>query len=72
MVQNATALKIIDTEVIKDSCIWGPIHELGHNQQRRLWEFSPNTRESTCNLWSVYMHEEELGNDRAKGSVFCM
>ncbi|XP_030600780.1 TRPM8 channel-associated factor homolog [Archocentrus centrarchus] len=46
--------------------LWGPIHELGHNQQRSCWNFSSHTTESTCNLWSVYVHEEVLGMNRAQ------
>uniref|UniRef100_H3DA20 Si:ch211-210b2.2 n=1 Tax=Tetraodon nigroviridis TaxID=99883 RepID=H3DA20_TETNG len=45
---------------------WGPLHELGHNQQRFCWEFKPHTTEATCNLWSVHVHEEVLGVCRAK------
>jgi len=43
---------------------WGAIHELGHNQQRdvwgklRGWEMRPYTTEATCNLWSIYVHEQ--------------
>ncbi|XP_028321260.1 TRPM8 channel-associated factor homolog [Gouania willdenowi] len=48
--------------------LWGEIHELGHNQQRSCWEFPPHTTEATCNLWSVYVHEEVLGVDREKAS----
>ncbi|OCT96402.1 hypothetical protein XELAEV_18014079mg [Xenopus laevis] len=44
--------------------IWGPIHELGHNQQETKWEFPPHTTEATCNLWSVYVHETVLGIPR--------
>ena len=46
--------------------LWGSIHELGHNQQRGCWEFPSHTTECTCNLWSVYVHEEVLGIDRAQ------
>lgn len=66
MGHNATALEMIDIKTMKDSGLWGPIHELGHNQQRACWEFPPHTTECTCNLWSVYVHEEVLGIDRAK------
>uniref|UniRef100_A0A6I8N2Q0 Peptidase M60 domain-containing protein n=1 Tax=Ornithorhynchus anatinus TaxID=9258 RepID=A0A6I8N2Q0_ORNAN len=47
--------------------LWGPIHELGHNQQRSGWELPPHTTEATCNLWSVYVNESVLGipRDRA-------
>uniref|UniRef100_A0A3Q2DAB7 TRPM8 channel-associated factor homolog n=1 Tax=Cyprinodon variegatus TaxID=28743 RepID=A0A3Q2DAB7_CYPVA len=46
--------------------LWGEIHELGHNQQRSPWEFPSHTSEATCNLWSVYVHEEVLGLGRAE------
>lgn len=54
------------TLVTKIEDLWGPIHELGHNQQRSCWEFPSHTTECTCNLWSVYVHEEVLGINRAK------
>ncbi|XP_075455338.1 TRPM8 channel-associated factor 2 isoform X2 [Ascaphus truei] len=44
--------------------LWGFIHELGHNEQRKCWEFPPHTTEATCNLWSVYVHETVLGIPR--------
>ncbi|XP_042343281.1 TRPM8 channel-associated factor homolog [Plectropomus leopardus] len=50
----------------KTKGLWGEIHELGHNQQRSAWEFGGHTGEATCNLWSVYVHEEVLGLNRAK------
>ncbi|XP_069853049.1 TRPM8 channel-associated factor 2-like [Dipodomys merriami] len=50
---------------MKSRGLWGPIHELGHNQQRHAWEFPPHTTEATCNLWSVYVHETVLGIPRA-------
>lgn len=49
---------------MKTTGLWGPIHELGHNQQQQAWEFPPHTTEATCNLWSVYVHEEVLGIPR--------
>uniref|UniRef100_UPI003AAB2FEB TRPM8 channel-associated factor homolog n=1 Tax=Centroberyx gerrardi TaxID=166262 RepID=UPI003AAB2FEB len=58
--------KMFDITAIKNSDLWGPIHELGHNQQRDSWEFRPHTTECTCNLWSVYVHEEVLGIKRDK------
>lgn len=37
---------------------WGPIHELGHNQQiYPKWEFHTHTGETTNNLWSVFICE---------------
>ncbi|XP_004382418.1 TRPM8 channel-associated factor 2 [Trichechus manatus latirostris] len=51
---------------MRSSGLWGPVHELGHNQQRSGWEFPPHTTEATCNLWSVYVHETVLGIPRAQ------
>ncbi|XP_073094399.1 TRPM8 channel-associated factor 2 isoform X2 [Manis javanica] len=51
---------------IRSRGLWGPIHELGHNQQQHGWEFPPNTTEATCNLWSVYVHETVLDIPRAQ------
>ncbi|XP_006861345.1 PREDICTED: protein FAM115C-like [Chrysochloris asiatica] len=51
---------------MRSSGLWGPIHELGHNQQKSGWEFPPHTTEATCNLWSVYVHETVLGIPRAQ------
>nr|XP_027799203.1 TRPM8 channel-associated factor 2 [Marmota flaviventris] len=58
--------ELIDETVMRRSGLWGPIHELGHNQQRHGWEFPPHTTEATCNLWSVYVHETVLGIPRAQ------
>lgn len=60
-VQELTSLT-----AMKSEGLWGPIHELGHNQQRHGWEFPPHTTEATCNLWSVYVHETVLGIPRAR------
>ncbi|XP_069836098.1 TRPM8 channel-associated factor homolog [Dendropsophus ebraccatus] len=60
-----TASTLVSVEDIKKG-LWGPIHELGHNQQRGVWEFPPHTTEATCNLWSVYVHETVLGIPRDK------
>ncbi|MBN3292253.1 TCAF factor, partial [Polypterus senegalus] len=57
---------ITDVQFMRNNPIWGPIHELGHNQQRNVWEFPPHTTEATCNLWSVYIHEKILGLPRSK------
>ncbi|XP_075756447.1 TRPM8 channel-associated factor 2 isoform X2 [Pelodiscus sinensis] len=59
--------EMVNTEHMRATGLWGPIHELGHNQQRAGWEFPPHTTEATCNLWSVYVHEKVLGipRDRA-------
>ncbi|XP_019570923.2 TRPM8 channel-associated factor 2 [Rhinolophus sinicus] len=58
--------ELINESSMRSSGLWGPIHELGHNQQRHGWEFPPHTTEATCNLWSVYVHETVLGIPRAK------
>ncbi|XP_073475342.1 TRPM8 channel-associated factor homolog [Aquarana catesbeiana] len=55
-----SATEITNVEHIKKKGFWGPIHELGHNEQRGNWEFPPHTTEATCNLWSVYVHETVL------------
>ncbi|KAM3616936.1 uncharacterized protein V6R79_026419 [Siganus canaliculatus] len=65
MAHRAAAANLVDTELTKKG-LWGAIHELGHNQQRGCWEFPPHTTEGTCNLWSVYVHEEVFGISRGK------
>ncbi|CAN9511095.1 unnamed protein product [Ophioblennius macclurei] len=66
MAHKGVAKQLVDVEHIKSKGMWGIIHELGHNQQRKGWEFPPHTTEATCNLWSVYVHEELLGIRRDK------
>ncbi|KAL6116463.1 uncharacterized protein ACO6RY_01078 [Pungitius sinensis] len=66
MAHQASAQELVDANHMRTNGMWGPIHELGHNQQRGCWEFAPNTTECTCNLWSVYVHEEVLGINREK------
>uniref|UniRef100_A0A667Y1M8 Peptidase M60 domain-containing protein n=1 Tax=Myripristis murdjan TaxID=586833 RepID=A0A667Y1M8_9TELE len=66
MMYSSVADSLVNPEKIRHADMWGPIHELGHNQQRGCWEFPPHTTECTCNLWSVYVHEEVLGINRAK------
>ncbi|XP_069812408.1 TRPM8 channel-associated factor homolog [Dendropsophus ebraccatus] len=61
-----SAISMTDLQKMKTEGIWGPIHELGHNQQRHVWEFPPNTTEATCNLWSIYVHENVLAIPRDK------
>ncbi|XP_010953386.3 TRPM8 channel-associated factor 2 [Camelus bactrianus] len=56
--------ELINETGVRSRGLWGPIHELGHNQQRWQWEFPPHTSEATCNLWSVYVHETVLGIPR--------
>uniref|UniRef100_A0A8C4T8H7 Peptidase M60 domain-containing protein n=1 Tax=Erpetoichthys calabaricus TaxID=27687 RepID=A0A8C4T8H7_ERPCA len=58
--------EIADLQFMQTSPIWGPLHELGHNQQRPLWKFPPHTTEATSNLWSVYVHEKVLDLPRSK------
>ncbi|XP_070610538.1 TRPM8 channel-associated factor homolog [Erythrolamprus reginae] len=65
IMSNVGALpEIIDVQAFYTKGTWGPIHELGHNQQKREWNFSPHTGEATCNLWSVYVNETVLNISR--------
>ncbi|KAM9313250.1 TRPM8 channel-associated factor homolog [Gastrophryne carolinensis] len=59
-----SANEITDVDHMRRDGLWGPVHELGHNQQKGVWEFPPHTTEATCNLWSVYVHETVLGIPR--------
>ncbi|KAM6201276.1 TRPM8 channel-associated factor 2-like [Rhynchocyon petersi] len=61
-----SVLELTNEASMRSNGLWGPIHELGHNQQRHGWEFPPHTTEATCNLWSVYVHETVLGIPRAQ------
>ncbi|XP_042326800.1 TRPM8 channel-associated factor homolog [Sceloporus undulatus] len=63
--------EIVDMEAFKAKGTWGPIHELGHNQQKSGWEFPPHTTEATCNLWSVYVNETllNISRDRAHSDL---
>ncbi len=65
MMHSTSAPALVNVQEAFKSGIWGSIHELGHNQQRGVWEFPPHTTECTCNLWSVYIHEEVLGLNRS-------
>lgn len=58
--------EIAQLTYMRSEGMWGPIHELGHNQQRDIWEFPPHTTEATNNLWSVYIHETVLDIPRYK------
>ncbi|XP_039225445.1 TRPM8 channel-associated factor homolog isoform X2 [Crotalus tigris] len=61
VMSNVGALpEIIDVQAFHSKGAWGPIHELGHNQQKSGWNFPPHTTEATCNLWSVYVNETVL------------
>ncbi|XP_074535866.1 TRPM8 channel-associated factor homolog [Halichoeres trimaculatus] len=66
MMHKASAGALVSLEYDQTEYLWGPIHEMGHNQQRGCWEFPPHTTECTCNLWSVYVHETVLGISREK------
>jgi len=66
MAHKSSAAELVSVEHARSKGLWGPIHELGHNQQRGCWEFPGHTPECTCNLWSVYVHEEVLGINRTK------
>lgn len=66
MMLSSSASQLLNVKEAHKHDFWGPLHELGHNQQRKVWEFPPHTTECTCNLWSVYVHEKVLGVNRAK------
>ncbi len=66
MMHSSIAAELVRPDDARTKGLWGEIHELGHNQQRSCWEFKPHTTEATCNLWSVYVHEEVLGLNRAQ------
>jgi len=66
MIHTDSATELFRPDSAKTAGLWGEIHELGHNQQRSCWEFRPHTTDATCNLWSVYVHEEVLGLKREK------
>ncbi|XP_030633516.1 TRPM8 channel-associated factor homolog [Chanos chanos] len=61
MMHSSSARALVDPGKARKTGLWGAIHELGHNQQRGVWEFPPHTTECTCNIWSVYIHETVLG-----------
>ncbi|XP_063164165.1 TRPM8 channel-associated factor homolog [Candoia aspera] len=65
VMSNVGALpEIIDVQAFYAKGTWGPIHELGHNQQKSGWNFPPHTTDATCNLWSVYVNETVLSISR--------
>uniref|UniRef100_A0A8D0DAJ7 Peptidase M60 domain-containing protein n=1 Tax=Sander lucioperca TaxID=283035 RepID=A0A8D0DAJ7_SANLU len=66
MIHTESANELVRPGDARTKGLWGETHELGHNQQRTCWEFPPHTTECTCNLWSVYVHEEVLGLNREK------
>jgi len=61
--------ELINEKLIRTKGLWGPVHELGRNQQRQEWEFPPHTTEATCNLWCVYVHETVLGIPRGRANI---
>ena len=61
--------ELINEKLIRTKGLWGPVHELGRNQQRQEWEFPPHTTEATCNLWFVYVHETVLGIPRGRANI---
>lgn len=61
--------ELISEKLIRTKGLWGPVHELGRNQQRQEWEFPPHTTEATCNLWCVYVHETVLGIPRGRANI---
>ncbi|KAG8440149.1 hypothetical protein GDO86_006085 [Hymenochirus boettgeri] len=52
--------ELADLNFIRTEGFWGPLHELGHNQQKSNWNFT-GTGEATNNLWPLYVHEKLLG-----------
>uniref|UniRef100_A0A8C6U4B0 Peptidase M60 domain-containing protein n=1 Tax=Neogobius melanostomus TaxID=47308 RepID=A0A8C6U4B0_9GOBI len=66
MAHRASAAEMVSVTNATTKGLWGPVHELGHNQQRGCWEFPSHTTEATCNLWSVYVHETVLNIPREK------
>uniref|UniRef100_A0A3B4AWN7 Peptidase M60 domain-containing protein n=1 Tax=Periophthalmus magnuspinnatus TaxID=409849 RepID=A0A3B4AWN7_9GOBI len=66
MAHKSPAAEMVSVKHMTTNGLWGPIHELGHNQQRGCWEFPSHTTEATCNLWSVYVHETVLHIPRGK------
>nr|XP_683371.5 TRPM8 channel-associated factor homolog [Danio rerio] len=66
MMLSSSASELLNVKEAHKHDFWGPLHKLGHNQQRKVWEFPPHTTECTCNLWSVYVHEKVLGVNKAK------
>ncbi|XP_048120979.1 TRPM8 channel-associated factor homolog [Alosa alosa] len=64
MMNTNTSREIL--QITTKTNAWGILHELGHNQQTKVWEFEPHTTEATCNLWSVYISETVLDLHRAK------
>ncbi|XP_038174987.1 TRPM8 channel-associated factor 1 isoform X1 [Arvicola amphibius] len=61
--------ELISEKLIRTKGLWGPVHELGRNQQKQEWEFPPHTTEATCNLWCVYVHETVLGIPRSRANI---
>uniref|UniRef100_A0A6I8PW14 TRPM8 channel-associated factor 2 n=1 Tax=Xenopus tropicalis TaxID=8364 RepID=A0A6I8PW14_XENTR len=68
MVHLASVKYLTNLSCMQKEGLWGPIHELGHNQQQKVWEFPPHTTEATCNLWSVFVNETVVGVPRDKAN----
>ena len=51
----------VDAKRLRAEGSWGIFHEIGHNHQRPMW-YLPGTTETTCNLWSLYLHETIADN----------
>uniref|UniRef100_A0A672ISH0 TRPM8 channel-associated factor homolog n=1 Tax=Salarias fasciatus TaxID=181472 RepID=A0A672ISH0_SALFA len=66
MMRSSEASELVNLKRARIKGLWGEVHELGHNQQRTAWDFEKQTEEATCNLWSVYVHEEKLDLNRAQ------
>ncbi|XP_028817787.1 TRPM8 channel-associated factor homolog [Denticeps clupeoides] len=66
MMLSQSGEELLNPEEIRKKGVWGQMHELGHNQQRDVWEFKPHTTECTCNLWALYVHDKVIKLDRTK------
>lgn len=66
MAHLESAADLTSLATLTTSGDWGAFHEFGHNHQWRAW-LLPGTTETTCNLWSVYNMENNVGIDRADG-----
>ncbi|XP_036616472.1 TRPM8 channel-associated factor 2-like [Trichosurus vulpecula] len=55
---------LLSEDKIRKNGLWGPIHELGRNQQCSAWEFPQHTTEAICKLWPIYVHETVLNISR--------
>uniref|UniRef100_A0A8C0W6V7 Peptidase M60 domain-containing protein n=1 Tax=Castor canadensis TaxID=51338 RepID=A0A8C0W6V7_CASCN len=64
-------LHVLNAASIRAKGLWAPLHEVGHNHQKRGWEFPPHTTEAICSLWAIYVHETvlDIPRDRAHPSL---